>query len=252
MTRFPIGLIVLVVVSALIYFGLAHRVLDRMRLTDKAALAIVAAIIVGSFIDIPLPVARADVTINVGGALVPLGLAGYLIGKAGTTMEKTRSVAAAIVTAVAVYVVGALIMRGLPEPAGRFAVLDMIYFVPLVAGTTAYIVGRSRRASFVAAVLGVLLVEIFYFIWVITTGAPANTPIAIGGAGAFDVMILSAFFAVLLAEVAGEIRERLQGGPQTEDRPQKLVERLKNVNLTNMLGIGSIIKKENKKDGEDR
>lgn len=251
MTRFPIGLIVLVVVSALIYFGLAHRVLDRMRLTDKAALAIIAAIIVGSFIDIPLPVAGANVSVNVGGALVPLGLAGYLIAKAGTTMEKTRSVGAAIVTAVAIYVVWALIMRGLPEPAGRFAVLDMIYFVPLVAGAAAYIAGRSRRASFVAAVLGVLLVDVFYYAWIITTGAPANTPIAIGGAGAFDVMILSAFFAVLLAEVVGEVRERLQGGPQTEDRPQKLVERLKNVNLTNMFGLGGDVKKE-KRDGEDK
>ena len=53
MVNFPAGIIALLVVSILIYFGVAHRVLDRMRLSDKAALAIIAAIIVGSFIDIP-------------------------------------------------------------------------------------------------------------------------------------------------------------------------------------------------------
>ena len=54
MTRLPIGMIVLIVVSALIYFGLAQRVLDRMKLSDKGALIVVAALIVGSFITIPI------------------------------------------------------------------------------------------------------------------------------------------------------------------------------------------------------
>jgi uncharacterized membrane protein len=47
-------MIALIVVSILIYFGVAHRVLDRMRLSDKSALAVIAAIIIGSFIDIPV------------------------------------------------------------------------------------------------------------------------------------------------------------------------------------------------------
>jgi hypothetical protein len=47
MTNFPLGLITLVVVSILIYFGVAHRVLDKLRLSDRAALAIILAIIAG-------------------------------------------------------------------------------------------------------------------------------------------------------------------------------------------------------------
>ncbi|NLG67943.1 MAG: hypothetical protein GX496_00035, partial [Firmicutes bacterium] len=50
----PTGVIVLVVVAALIFFGLAHRALDRLRLTDGQALLVIAAIIAGSFIDLPL------------------------------------------------------------------------------------------------------------------------------------------------------------------------------------------------------
>lgn len=38
MAGFPIGMILLLIISILIYFGLAQRVLDRMGLTDKVAL----------------------------------------------------------------------------------------------------------------------------------------------------------------------------------------------------------------------
>ena len=72
MAGFPIGMIALLVVSVLIYFGLAHRILDRLRLTDKAALAIIAAIIIGSFIDIPITTGRVDTTINLGGGVIPI------------------------------------------------------------------------------------------------------------------------------------------------------------------------------------
>ncbi len=66
MANFPFGLIALVVISILIYFGVAHRALDRLRMTDRAALAVIAAIIVGSFIDIPV---SSRLTINVGGVI---------------------------------------------------------------------------------------------------------------------------------------------------------------------------------------
>lgn len=49
----PVGMVALLVIGVLIYFGLAQRILDRMRLTDKQALLFIGAVIVGSFIDIP-------------------------------------------------------------------------------------------------------------------------------------------------------------------------------------------------------
>lgn len=222
MTQFPFGLIALIVVSFLIYFGLAHRVLDRMRLSDKAALGIIAALIAGSFITIPLPIGNIRSSINVGGGLIPIGLAIYLIVKAGTTKEKVRALIATVVTAVVVYYLAAIVMRGLPEPAGNFAVLDSLYLYPLAAGITGYIAGRSRRSAFVAATLGVVLVDIFHFIWLVRNGAVGGA-VSIGGAGAFDVTVLSGIVAVLLADIFGELRERLQGGPETEGRPDELL-----------------------------
>lgn len=226
MGRLPIGLILLIVVSILIYLGLAHRILDRMRLTDKAALAILAAMIVGSLIDIPIPVGRTFLALNVGGALVPLGLAVYLVVSAGQTNEKARAVFAALFTGVVVYVIGTYLMRGLQEPAGRFAVLDIVWLYPIVAGITAYIAGRSRRAAFVGAAVGVLLSDVFQLFRLARAGLPGV--IHVGGAGAFDVIVLASLFAVLLAEVVGEVRERLAGGPQAARRDRKAVVALKN------------------------
>ena len=53
-------------VAALVYFGLAHRVLDRMRLTDRQALLLIGLMLLGSFVDIPLLRNTVDLSINVG------------------------------------------------------------------------------------------------------------------------------------------------------------------------------------------
>ncbi len=226
MTRLPIGVIILLVVSLLIYFGLAQRVLDRLRLSDKAAFGIIALLIVGSFIDIPITTGRYDVSVNAGGALVPLGVAGYLLSRAGTSREWGRAIVAALVTGAVIYGVGYFMGRGDVEPGGRFfGYLDSLWVYPIIGGLVAYIAGRSRRSAFIAATVGLVLVDIAYLVWLVATRAPAGT-VAIGGAGAFDGIVLAGIIAVLLAEVIGETRERLQGGPSPE-RPPELLEGLR-------------------------
>ncbi len=79
-----IGIIILIVASVVIYLGFAQRALDRMRLSDRGALLVIGAIIVGSYINIPLPFLPYNTSFNVGGALVPVGLANYLLVKAGS------------------------------------------------------------------------------------------------------------------------------------------------------------------------
>lgn len=221
MTRLPAGIIILLIVTALIFFGLAHRALDRMKLSDKAALAIVAGLIIGSFIDIPLIGGRFPLSVNIGGALIPLGLAIYLVSTAGTAKEKIRSLVGSLVTALAIYAVGTQLMTGLPEPAGRFGFIDALWLFPLVAGVVGYLAGRSRRSAFVSATMGILLFDIGHYIWLARSGAPAVRA-DIGGAGVFDAVVISGIFAILLAETVGEIRERLAGGPTVEGKSSSL------------------------------
>lgn len=232
MEQFPIGIIVLIVFSVLIYLGLAQRALDRMKLSDRGALVVIGAIILGSFVNIPLPFLPFRTSVNVGGALVPVGLAIYLLIRAGTTREWTRSLVGAVITAVVVYIVGSLINAGTTmEPAGRYALIDAIYLYPLVGGIVAYLLGRSRRAAFIAATLGVLLVDVFHYFWLLSQNAPANYTVSIGGAGAFDTIVLAGFVAILLAEIIGESFERLSGGPSAKGRPSELIKGLKKPEL---------------------
>ena len=216
MLNFPIGLITLVIVSILVYFGVAHRVLDKLRLNDKAALAVIAAIIIGSFIDIPL---GARVTVNAGG-FVAVILAIYVWWQAGTGFEKLRSAIAAIVVALTLYLAGRY-LGATPEQ----IFIDPIYIYPLVAGLVGYLAGRSRRSAFFAAVMGVISLDVSQFVFLMRSGLPGT--VHIGGAGAFDSLILAGILAVLLAELIGETRERLRKGPKIEGRPPELIENLR-------------------------
>ena len=76
-----IGLVLLSVVSVLILFGVAQRVLDKMQLTDRAALVIAAAIFFGGLIP---NIQLGRVSVNVGGTLVPFGVCVYLLLKTDT------------------------------------------------------------------------------------------------------------------------------------------------------------------------
>ncbi|MDD4802361.1 MAG: DUF1614 domain-containing protein [Syntrophomonas sp.] len=216
MNNFPIGLIALVVVSILIYFGVAHRVLDKLRMNDKSALAVIAAIIIGSFIDIPL---TSRLTINLGGSIAVI-LALYVWLGAGTGFEKIRSFIAAVVTGLALYIAGRY-MGATPEE----IFIDPIYIYPLVAGIVGYLAGRSRRGSFFAAVMGVLSLDVTQYMYLTRSGLAGT--VHVGGAGAFDSLILAGILAVLLAELIGESLERMQGGPVTEDRPPELIKNLR-------------------------
>jgi uncharacterized membrane protein len=203
-----------------------------MRLSDRGALVVIGAIILGSFVNIPLPFLPFRTSINVGGALVPVALAIYLLVRAGTAREWSRALVGAVITAVVVYIIGSLINAGTTmEPAGRYALIDAIYLYPLAGGIVAYLLGRSRRAAFIAATLGVLLVDVFHYIWLLYQNAPANYAVAIGGAGAFDTIVLAGFVAILLAEIIGESFERLSGGPSAKGRPAELVKGLKKPEL---------------------
>lgn len=213
----PIGMIILLVVSILIFLGLAERVLDRLRLTDRAALVFIGAMLVGGFLpNIPL---STTLSINIGGGVIPLILVGYLFVKAGTTAERIRAAIALLVTAVVVYVVLKIIPL---EPTYAF-LMDPLYLVALIAGVAGYLAGRSRRSAFIAGVGAVVLNDIFTRIELFARGA--SSELIIGGAGIFDATLISGLIALGLAELVGEIRERLGGGPE-EGRPAELLEGL--------------------------
>lgn len=212
----PIGILILLVVAALIFFGFAHRVLDRLRLTDKQALLFIGAMIVFSFVDIPIARQPVNITINVGGAILPIILAVYLLIRAERTIEWVRAIIASFITAGAIWGFSRLFAGRIISPYEEgHTFLDPSYIFAIIAGVVAYLAGRSRRGAFIAGTIGILLGDIINLVQLYVGGVAGRA--SIGGAGVFDTIVIAGVLAVIIAEVVGETRERIQGGPTRGD-----------------------------------
>ena len=186
----------LTVLAIIIYLGLLQRTLDRMRLSDRAALVIIALLIVGSWLP-ELPIGQLRV--NLGSTLVPLGLSVYLIGTASAYREQVRGTAAIVATAIAVLVLDRILPQ---EPGAMF--IDPLYIYGIAAGLVGYLVGRSRRSAFVAGMMGILVADIV----VLLQQLPLTRPHQLGG-GILDSSLIAGVIGVGFAEIFGEARELL-------------------------------------------
>lgn len=204
---FPVGNVLLIILAVLVYFGLMHGVLDRMRLRDRTALLAILGIIVGAYFSVTITRGRNELVVNIGGAVVPAIIAIYLLVTADERAERIRGTLAAVITGVTVYVVGRIIPGGEPG----LGVIDPLYVHALVAGAVGYLSGRSRRSAFIGGSLGMILADVGHYIDASIRQVPSRT--VLGGGGAFDATIVAAVLAVALAEVIGETREYLSGGP---------------------------------------
>ncbi len=203
----PIGTTLLLITAALIYFGAAQRLLDRMRLTDSQALIFIALMIAGSFITVPLMRGPTSISLNLGGAVVPLALAIYLVTTADSAKERIRAIVASFVTAGIVFGVSQLTDF---DPSSPMLLIDPLWLFSIIAGIVGYLAGRSRRAAFIAGVLGIFIVDLIHLVRAVAMATP--TRIVLGGAGVFDGMVVAGLIAIGLAEFVGEVRERVEGG----------------------------------------
>ena len=86
----------------------------------------------------------------------------------------------------------------------------------LAAGAIGYVFGRSRRGSFVAAVLGMMGADIWQAAELWNAGIAQALPL--GGAGALDMIVIAGLTAVLLSELVGELIERMSRGTRRDHR----------------------------------
>lgn len=207
-------MILLIALSLLILFGVLERVLDRMALTDRQAIACIAVIFFGGWLpDLSLGM----VTVNIGGALIPLLVCIYLFFHAGMAKERLRCLASSALTAAAVYAIGILF------PADPVAMpFDPMILYGVSAGSIAWLLGRSRRSAFIAGVLGVILADAV--VGVINWNNGIYQTVHLGSAGAFDASILSGITAVLLCELVGEIMERIKTGKASSSHEDGAIE----------------------------
>lgn len=194
-----LGTLILTVVAVLVFFGVLERVLDRMRLTDRAALLLIAAMFIGTL----LPnISLGLVSFSIGGALIPLGVCVYLLITADEPIEVWRSLLGAVLTGAAVYGLSML----LPDEPEAMAI-DPNLLYGLSGGVIACVLGRSRRGAFICGVGGVILADVVTALVNWQRGIAQQ--LVLGGAGIADTVVISGILAVLLTELVGETMERV-------------------------------------------
>jgi len=203
-------LIVLPIILILVFLNIITISFSKLGLSTEAALALMLAMLIGSMINIPLsrrriepeqplprhsrylfymppPVTRQTIAINVGGALIPVGVALYLIPRAELVATLLATLGLIIAT------------RLLAKPVAGVGIMMSAWIPPLISAGLALLLARENPApvAYIAGTIGTLI------------GADLlNWPnfkklgphlISIGGAGVFDGIFLTGIVAALLA-----------------------------------------------------
>ena len=192
-----VGMVLLTAAAILVFFGVAQRVLDKMYLSDRAALLLIALMFFGTL---------GTVELSIGGALIPAGVCVYLLIRAGTWKERLRAIVGALLTGGIVFAVSAYLLPDEPET----MVIDPMYLNGIIAGLIAYVLGRSRRGAFICGVMGVLFADVI--VAIVNSAKGVSQTLVLGGAGVFDAAVISGLIGVILAELIGEIAERIVRG----------------------------------------
>ena len=197
-----VGMILLTATAILVFFGAAQRVLDKLYLTDRTALALIALMFFGTLIP---NIVIGNVSISIGGAIIPVGICVYLLIRAGTGKERLRAILGSFLSAGIIYALSAT----MPEEPERI-IVDPMYLYGLIGGLVGYLLGRSRRGAFVCGVLGVFWADLA--VGIVNRMNGIHQQLVLGGAGIFDAMVISGLLGVILAELVGEILERFARG----------------------------------------
>ena len=193
------GTLLLTIATILVYCGLMQRVLDRMYLTNRQALLIIGTMLIGTF----LPNLNIGaVSINLGGAIIPLGICLFLFFKADKFIERIRAIIGTLITAMCVLLLSAI----LPAEAESMFV-DPMWIYGLCGGVLAWLIGRSRRNAFICGIAGVIVADLITGIFALLQGYQVQ--IVLGGGGIADAAVISGVVGVLLCELLGETIERI-------------------------------------------
>ncbi len=214
--RLLLFILALTFLAIFVQIGIISIAFDKLGLSEDSAYLLLLCTLIGSLINIPLFTLKADsevpirippefmrwrffklpdttdritVTINIGGAVVPVAFSFYLLSHNPLNPFEVLSAVAAV----------ALISRliSLPVPGAGISMPTLI--APVAAALIATLLDPQQRAplAYICGTLGVLIgADLLRMNDIRKLGAPFA---AIGGAGTFDGVYITGLLAVLLA-----------------------------------------------------
>lgn len=219
---------IFLLLAALIEVGVLRYAFMRIGIGARAAMLLLLATLIGSYINIPITELPARevlagqslsyfgmrysvpmivewpgtiIAVNVGGALIPLCLSIYLLAKHNIWGRGLIAI-----TGVAV------VCHFLAYPVHGVGIAEPMFVPPLATAIIAIVISRDYAAplAYVGGSLGTMIgADLLNLYKVQALGAPVAS---IGGAGTFDGIFLTGIIAVLLASISQP------KPPQLEDR----------------------------------
>ena len=122
------GTLLLTLLAIGIFCGLLQRVLDRMYLTDRQAIAIIVLMLAGTFIP---NISLGKIAVNIGG-IFPVGVCVYLLCRADSKRERLRALIGSVITAAVIFFASVM----MPAEAEQLPV-DPLWIYGLVGGVIA-------------------------------------------------------------------------------------------------------------------
>lgn len=193
-----VGLVVISVLILMIMFGAGQRILDSLRLNDKEALIVLILICVGLVIP-PIWVGKYF-CFSIGGFLIPLALSVYLLISCGWSRDLLRTIFGTLIVGGVIYLLE-WVLPADPEE----VLIDNMYIYGIVAGVTAYLLGRSRRNAFVSCLFGITLSQLVQWIVNLCSGVPSILGLGVGGA--FGAYVVAIVVSVAVSEFLGRCFE---------------------------------------------
>lgn len=219
---FPLGgaivgllLVFLVVLLAFIQVGAVQFAYARLGITPRHAIALLALSLLGSYVNVPVrvlegppavtgriieqfgvrwvvpimaPSARTVLAVNLGGAILPAIVSGYLLLRHGFYLRGLLATA-----------VVALVVHLAARPVRGLGITVPTFLPPLVAAAAALVLdrGAAPALAYVCGTMGTLVgADLLNLGKIRQLGAPV---VSIGGAGTFDGIFVTGILAVLLA-----------------------------------------------------
>jgi membrane-associated HD superfamily phosphohydrolase len=192
-----IGMIILVIFMILIAAGLMGRLLDAWHIKESSAF-LICLLTLGGLLIPPINIADT-VILSVGGFIIPMLVFIWMLARA-QRHEILRTLLATLI----ISIVSGIIVFNFPLDS-QTTLIETSLLLGLVAGGIAFLIGRTRRGAFISAGMGVLLTNIFIFLYMLIMGV--SMPVLLGTGNQFNAVIISVITAVFVAEVAGEAME---------------------------------------------
>lgn len=195
----PWGSIVALLAFVAVSFHLADGALARLRLRPFSAGLLCLSALFGRALP---PVVLSPGFRLAAGVLIPLVLALLLLPHLEATGRRRT-----LVGGIAGGAAAGVLLEYLPNEPGMF-VVELEYVLALAAGVTAFIFSHGSREGLAAGGLAGALHPLFYR-WFGLLRSDFVPPAA-GDGLSYDIAVLAALLAFLLAELGGETREQLQ------------------------------------------